>query len=328
MSTTLPNAANRPDESVISTPPSKFDIVIDRGFRGLTGFFAWSTVSLVFFIVYEVGGKAMPAIKTHGLSFLTTQTWDLQNEQFGVLPEIWGTLYSSILALMIGGFFGISIAIFLTQDFLPRKVEWVFKNIVELLAAIPSVVYGLWGIFVVIPTLRPSAIWLHENLGWIPFFGTSLSGPGMLPAALVLAIMVLPTVSAISRDSLSNVPGKLKEAAVGLGATRWEAIFGVILPTAAKGIFGALVLGFGRALGETMALAMLVGNSNQMSISLFSPGNTLAALLANHFPEAGEKEEPVLMYAALVLLGITLLVNICGAFVLSHTTRRAAGGQK
>lgn len=313
------------DTASISSPPSGREVVLDRGFRGLTMLFAVLTIALVFYIVYEVGGKAMPAISEHGVSFLTTKTWDLQKSEFGVLPEIWGTLYSSMLALLVGGFFGVSIAIFLTQDFLPPKVEWVFKNIVELLAAIPSVVYGLWGIFVVIPMIRPVAGWLHENLEWIPFFGTSLSGPGMLPAALVLAIMILPTVTAISRDSLSNVPMKLKEAAYGLGATRWEAIFGVIVPTAAKGIFGALVLGFGRALGETMALAMLVGNSNRISVSLFSPGNTLAALLANHFPEAGRDEEPVLMYAALVLLAITLLVNICGVLVLKRASLPASG---
>jgi len=286
------------------------------------------TVALVFLIVYEVAGNAMPAIRRYGFSFLTSTTWDLQKDQFGILPEIWGTLYSSLLALTIGGFFGISIAIFLTQDFLPPTIEWIFKNIVELLAAIPSVVYGLWGIFVVIPLLRPLATWLHDHLGWFPLFGTSLSGPGMLPAAIVLSIMILPTVSAISRDALSSVPEKIKEAAFGLGATRWEAIFGVILPSASAGIFGALVLGFGRALGETMALAMLVGNSNQISISLFSPGNTLAALLANHFPEAGRDEEPVLMYAALILLTITLLVNITGAFILKDATKRFQGHAK
>src|SRR4030095_5362612 len=148
-----------------------------------------------------------------------------------------------------------------------------------------------------IPAIRPIATWLHDYLGWIPFFGTSLSGPGLLPAALVLTIMILPTVSAISRDALSAVPPKLREAAFGMGATRWEAILQVILPTAATGIFGALVLGFGRALGETMALAMLVGNSNQLSLSLFSPANTLAALLALNFPEAGPREVQVLMYA-------------------------------
>ena len=163
-------------------------------------------------------------------------------------------------------------AIFLTQDFLPPRLAQVFRTIVELLAAIPSVVYGLWGIFVVIPAIRPLANWLHETLGWIPFFGTTLSGPGMLPAALVLAIMVLPTVAAVSQDALTLVPYKIKEAAYGLGTTRWEAILRVMLPTARTGIFGALVLGFGRALGETMALAMLIGNSNQISLSLFSPG--------------------------------------------------------
>jgi phosphate transport system permease protein len=312
----------------IASPPSRIECIWDKTFRGVTCVFAWTTVALVLLIVYEVAGKATPAIREHGLNFVTGTTWNLQSGEFGVLPEIWGTLYSSILALLIGGFFGIAIAIFLTQDFLPPKLEWAFKNIVELLAAIPSVVYGLWGIFVVIPALRPVANWLFEHLGWIPFFGTTLSGPGMMPAALVLAIMILPTVSAISRDALSSVPHKLKEAAYGLGATRWEAILGVIVPTASTGIFGALVLGFGRALGETMALAMLVGNSNQMNISLFSPGNTLAALLANHFPEAGKNEEPVLMYAALILLTITLVVNIFGAVLLKHASGRFSGVAK
>lgn len=300
----------------------------DRVFRRFTLTSSWLTAGLVVFIVYKVAAASMPAIRRYGTSFLTTTTWNLQEEQFGILPEIWGTLYSSSLALLIGGFFGISIAIFLTQDFLPPKIEWLFKNIVELLAAIPSVVYGLWGIFVLIPILRPPANWLHQNLGWVPLFGTSLSGPGVLPAAIVLSIMILPTVSAISRDALSSVPRKVKEAAFGLGATRWEAIFGVILPTASTGIFGALVLGFGRALGETMALAMLVGNSNQISVSLFSPANTLAALLANHFPEANKTEEPVLMYAALTLLAITLAVNFGGVVILKRATAGLVGGGK
>jgi phosphate transport system permease protein len=159
-----------------------------------------------------------------------------------------------------------------------------------LLAAIPSVVYGLWGLFVVIPLVRPACNWLHLKLGWIPLFGTTLSGPGMLPAAIVLSIMILPTITAISRDALVSVPSKLRMAAYGLGATQWETILAVILPTALRGIFGAIVLAFGRALGETMALAMLVGNGNKISVSLFSPANTLAALLANNFPEAGQRK--------------------------------------
>jgi len=190
------------------------------------------------------------------------------------------------------------------------------------------VVYGLWGIFVLIPAIRPVANWLYAYFGWLPFFSTSLSGPGMLPAALVLTIMILPTISAISRDALSAIPPRLKEAAFGMGATHWEVILRVLLPTAATGIFGALVLGFGRALGETMALAMLVGNSNQLSISLFAPGNTLAALLALNFPEASKPVEQVLMYAAVILLAITLLVNICGAAILRRTTINIAGGRK
>jgi phosphate transport system permease protein len=154
-------------------------------------------------------------------------------------------------------------------------------------------------------------------------FSTDLSGPGVLPAVIVLAIMILPTITAISRDALTSVPPKLRMAAYGLGATRWEAIVGVILPSASRGIFGGMVLAFGRALGETMALAMLVGNSNQISVSLFSPANTLAALLANNFPEAGPKEVGILMYAALVLLAITLIVNIIGALILQRASRGA-----
>jgi phosphate transport system permease protein len=178
----------------------------------------------------------------------------------------------------------------------------------------------VWGIFVVIPLIRPYCDWLHGKLGWLPFFSTDLSGPGVLPAVLVLSIMILPTITAISRDALVSVPPKLRMAAYGLGATRWESIFAVILPTASRGIFGGIVLAFGRALGETMALAMLVGNSNQIKLSLFSPANTLAALLANNFPEAGPKEVGILMYAALVLLAITLAVNILGAFILQRAS--------
>lgn len=182
-------------------------------------------------------------------------------------------------------------------------------------------VYGLWGIYVVIPAIRPLTDWLAKALGWIPFFGSTLSGPGLLPAALVLAIMILPTIAAVSQDALRSVPLKTKQAAYGMGTTHWEAILQVIVPAAATGIFGALVLGLGRALGETMALAMLVGNSNQISLSLFSPANTLAALLALNFPEAGANEIEVLMYAALVLMLITLAVNVAGSLIMAMAQR-------
>ncbi|MEW6039863.1 MAG: phosphate ABC transporter permease subunit PstC [Pseudomonadota bacterium] len=312
----------------ISGPPSAWDYFFDHAFRRLANVFTWIILLVVGALLWEIGTKAGPAIEEFQLGFLTGTTWDVNQRQFGILPEIWGTLYSSVLALIVGGFFGIAMAIFLTQDFLPPRWALGFRLAVELLAAIPSVVYGLWGIFVVVPAIRPMAAWLHEELGWLPFFSTSLSGPGMLPASLVLAIMILPTVAAVSQDALRSVPYRIKEAAHGLGATRWEAILRVIVPTASTGIFGALVLGFGRALGETMALAMLVGNSNQISLSLFSPGNTLAALLALNFPEAGPAEVKVLMYAALVLLLITLLVNVAGTAIMTLTTRQFGGNAK
>jgi len=307
----------------VSRPPSRWDYVADRGFRLLAQAAAWLILVLLGLILWEIGGKATVGIRDFGLGFVTSTTWDVRRQQFGILPHIWGTLYSSLLALIIGGFFGVAMAIFLTQDFLPPQLAQVFRTVVELLAAIPSVVYGLWGLFVVVPALRPIAGWLFDTLGWIPFFGSTLSGPGLAPAALVLGIMILPTVAAISQDALRRVPYRVKEAAYGMGTTRWEAILKVMLPTAAAGIFGGLVLGFGRALGETMALAMLIGNSNQISLSLFSPANTLAALLALNFPEAGKREVEVLMYAALVLLAITLLVNAIGEAIMAVSARKA-----
>ena len=334
------------DDAGISRPPSSLEVFSDRLFRRSTLAVAWFTVFLVGWIVISIGWDAMPSIHAYGLQFLRGTVWDPNRDRFGILPAIVGTLYSSILGLVIGTAFGLAIAIFLSEHFLssglyaalrsfgssedswlasiPDRIENVLKVTIELLAAIPSVVYGLWGIFVVIPLIRPPANWLHAHLGWIPIFGTALSGPGLMPAALVLAIMVLPTISAISRDSLVAVPPKLREAAFGLGATRWEAILAVFVPTAATGIFGAIILGFGRALGETMALAMLAGNANVISWSLFSPANTLAALLANHFPEADQIEVGALMYAALVLLAITLIVNVVGTFIL----QRADAGLK
>jgi phosphate transport system permease protein len=299
------------------------EFLADRSFRALARIGVILILALVVALVFEIGHKAIPGMQKYGMDMLVGTVWDVNQQKFGILPAIWGTLYSSLIALLIGGFFGISMAIFLTQDFLPARLAAVFRTIVELLAAIPSVVYGLWGIFVVIPAIRPLTDWLHSALGWIPFFGTTLSGPGLLPASLVLAIMILPTIAAVSQDALRSVPMKTKQAAYGMGTTHWEAILKVMVPSAATGIFGALVLGLGRALGETMALAMLVGNSNQISLSLFAPANTLASLLALNFPEAGPNEIEVLMYAALVLMFITLVVNVIGSLIMAYAQRGA-----
>jgi phosphate transport system permease protein len=313
----------------VSRPPTGPELFGDRFFRGLTFAFAWLTILLVAFIVYQLASTAAPTVQKEGTAPLTGTQWDAGRGRFGFLPHIFGTLYSSVLGVALGGLFGVAVAIVLTEGFLPAAVTLVLKNIIELLAAIPSVVYGLWGIFVVIPAIRGGCNWLHEHMSWFPPFSTPLRGPGLLPAALVLAIMVLPTVTAISRDAIASVPIKLREAAYGLGATRWETILGVVLPTASRGIYGSILLAFGRALGETMALAMLVGNAtfqgwslgDPKSWSIFEPANTLAALLANQFPEAGRVEVSALMYAALVLLAITLAVNVLGTLVLRRTTK-------
>jgi phosphate transport system permease protein len=332
----------------ISRPPTAWETNSNKLFRAWTYIFALGTLLLILFIVFAIGGQAVPAVRSHGLAFITSTTWDPNRHEYGILPQIWGTLYSSVLALIFGTILGVSVAVFLSERFLssflftilrvfglqfhrfwgrlPNQMESLLRNLIDLLAAIPSVVYGLWGIFVVIPMIRPLCNWLSDHLGWIPLFGSTLSGKGMLPAALVLAIMILPTISSISRDALVAVPPKLREAAYGLGATRWEAILGVILPTAQTGIIGAVLLAFGRALGETMALAMLVGGVNSISVSLFSPANTLAALLANNFPEANTTESiSVLMYAALVLMAITLAVNMAGVFILMRSAQAKGG---
>jgi phosphate transport system permease protein len=337
--------------STISRPPTSFEKFCDVFFRSLSYTFAWLTVVLVVFIVYEIAVPARPALQKYGLSFIRSTTWDQNKNIYGILPQIWGTFYSSLLALVLGSVLGLAVAIFLSEGFLssfvfqmlklfglqfrpfwkrlPEGLEALLKNLVELLAAIPSVVYGLWGIFVIIPMIRPACDWLHHSFKAIPLFSTTLGSGGMLPAAVVLAIMIVPTISAIARDALVSVPPKLREAAYGLGATRWEALFSVILPTAKIGIFGAILLAFGRALGETMALAMLVGGRNVISPSLFSPADTLAALLASSFPEAGTNAELVgaLMFAALVLLAITLIVNLLGALILQTSSRERKGGR-
>jgi phosphate transport system permease protein len=323
--------------------------VLDRAFLIVCKGFAWLMALLVAAIVLQIALQAAPAVRQYGTGFLTGTTWDANAGQYSILPEIWGTLYSSVLALAIGTAFGLAAALFLSEGFLaqgifvalralnlqykpfwqrlPDRAEHALRNLIELLAAIPSVVYGLWGIFVVIPAIRPICNWLNEDFGWFALFATPLSGPGMLPAVLVLSIMLLPTITALSRDALTAVPGKLRMAAYGMGATRWETILAVSVPTAGRGIFGAVVIAFGRALGETMALAMLVGNANRISVSLFSPANTLAALLANSFPEAGPKEVAVLMYAALVLLAITMVVNVFGSALLMRASRNFEGAR-
>ncbi len=283
------------------------------------------TVLTLGWIIFKIVESAWPAIHKFGWDFLTSSAWLPNRERFGVFPFIVGTVVSSFVAILMAFPLGLAIAIFLSENFLPAPVRQVIRFVVEMLAAIPSVVYGLWGIFVVIPLSKSFADWMVSVFGGVPIFAGPAYGNSLFTASIVLAIMILPTITAISRNSLSSVPKTLREGAYALGSTRWEAILGVILPSAAPGIVAATILALGRAMGETMAVAMLIGNSSRLSWSIFSPAGTLAGLLANQFGEAQELQVNSLMYAALILIIITLFVNMIGEAVLRYTQHQTAG---
>jgi len=295
-------------------------------FRILCWVASAATVATLAWIIFEITRQAWPAISQFGVDFIAGTKWSANRGIFGVLPFIIGTAVSSFIAILFALPLGLAIAVFLSEDFLPVPVRQFIRFVVELLAAIPSVVYGLWGIFVVIPLVQEYGKIVADSLGTsIPLFKGPAFGNSMLTASLVLALMILPTITAISRTALVAVPRTLREGSYALGATRWETIFRVIMPTAAPGIVAATILALGRAMGETMAIAMLIGNSSRLTWSLFSPAGTLAGLLANEFAEAGGLQVASLMFAALLLVVLTLGVNIVGEIVLKHTQKSTAG---
>jgi phosphate transport system permease protein len=300
---------------------SSFEKALDIFFLSLTRLCAFSIAGVLVLIAIQVALQALPAIQKFGLGFIFLQEWDPVKESYGVLPMIYGTLMTSLIGLLLAVPIGVGTAIFLSENFLPLSVRTTLIFLVELLAAIPSVVYGLWGIYVLIPLINPMGTWLHENFGWFPLFGTDASGPGLLPAGIVITIMILPMITAISRDALGSLPPELRQASIGLGATRWETIFNVLLPAAFSGIVGAIMLGLGRAMGETMAVTMLIGNANQVNFSLFAPGNTIASLLANQFAEASGLQISALMYAGLILFVLTLIVNVIAQRIVLHVQK-------
>jgi phosphate transport system permease protein len=284
-----------------------------------------ATVVTLVWIVWSILQAAFPAMVATGWNFFVSSVWNPNRNIYGALPFLNGTAGSSGIALLLALPLGVAIAIFLSEDFLPAAVRQVIRFVVELLAAIPSVVYGLWGIAVIIPIVQSWGGFLTQHFGFLPFFAPPATGNSMLTASLVLALMVLPTITAISRTALVAVPKTLREGSYAIGATRWETIFKVLLPTAAPGIVAATILAFGRAMGETMAVAMLIGNSPRFTWSLLSPAGTLAGLLANQFGEAHDMQVSALMYAALTLVILTLFVNIAGELVLRHTQKSIAG---
>jgi phosphate transport system permease protein len=289
-------------------------------FRLGTGVFALLVVLLVAAIGYELFKNSRLSIAKFGLAFWRTKTWDPVAGDFGALPFIWGTLYSSFLALLISTPIAIGIAIFLSE-LAPRAVRTPLAFLTELLAAIPSIVYGLWGIFVLVPIVRGFETHVPDWLRKVPLFSGPPLGVGMLSAGLILAVMVIPFTSSVAREVLKAVPPTQREAAYALGATRWEAIQAA-LRYGRTGIFGAIILGLGRAIGETMAVTMVIGNNPQVSASLFAPQYSMAAVIANEFTEAADDLHlNALVEIGLVLFVITLVINALSRFLIWSVSR-------
>lgn len=324
--TTVPAAAEQSEQSSPAARLHGF-AAGDRVFRLVLSLAALAVPVLLGFLVWELAQGSQLAIGRYGLSFLTTSVWDPVAEQFGALPLIFGTLVTSLIALLIAVPLSVGVAIFLVE-FAPSIIRKPIGYLVELLAAIPSVVYGLWGIFVLIPFLRQTIFpALRGVLGFLPFFQGTIVGPSVLAAGIILAIMVMPYIMSVTREVLVAVPGSQREAALALGATRWEAAWTAVVPYARSGIVGAVILGLGRALGETMAVTMLIGNNHEISASLFKPGYTMAAAIANEFAEASTAIHlSALAYVALSLFGVTVVVNALARILIWRVSRGQTSG--
>jgi len=301
-------------EAVFMRPPSKMG---DRLFKALTLAMGLSVIVLMFLVGLTLYKGSQLSIQKFGWHFLTTSTWDPVQDVYGALPFIYGTVVSSLLALVIAVPLGISTAVYLTE-LAPLRLRQPIVSVIEMLAAVPSVIFGLWGIFVMIPWLRNHLFpGLQESFGFLPLFQGAIYGVSMLAAGIIIAIMILPIITTVSREILRSVPDLQREAAYALGATRWEVIRIAVMSYARRGLFGAAVLGLGRALGETMAVTMVIGNRPVISASLFAPGYTLASVVANEFTEAtSDLYLNSLFELGLVLLAITVLVNALAQLML------------
>jgi phosphate transport system permease protein len=289
----------------------------DRAFKWFTLLMALSVFALIILIGVKLAGGSQLAMHKFGWRFLVSTEWDPVNEQFGALPFIYGTLVSSLIALLIAVPLSIATAVFITE-LAPQWLRQPVTIFIELLAAVPSVILGLWGIFVMVPWLRMHLFpWLKATFGYLPLFTGPIYGVSMLAGGIIIAIMILPIITSVSREILRSVPGLQREAAYALGATRWEVTRMAVLTYARKGLVGAVILGLGRALGETMAVTMVIGNTHQIKASLFAPGDTLASVVANQFAEAsGDLYLNSLFEVGLVLLGVTVLVNALAQLLL------------
>ena len=298
----------------------------DSIFHGLMFFFALLILVMTGLILWQLLAGSSASIMHSGLDFFMGTRWSVGDDVYGALPVIYGTLATSALALLIAVPLSLGAAIFLAE-LAPGWLRAPVSYLVELLAAIPSVVYGLWALFVMVPVLRDPVQTTLAHLGFLPFFNADIYKPiglGIMAAGVILAIMILPIITALSRDVILVVPQSQREAYYALGATRWETIKDVVLPYARAGIIGAGVLGLGRALGETMAVAMVIGNSNAISASLFSPGSTMASRIANEFAEASDLQRSALIEIALVLFMITFLVNVAARLLIGRIAGKRA----
>src|SRR5438874_1057925 len=289
----------------------------DRVFKWLTLLMALSVFVLIVLIGLELWRGSHLAVQQFGWHFLTGSEWDPVSGRFGAVPFIFGTLVSSAIALLIAVPLSIASAVFLTE-LAPHWLRQPLTLFIELLSAVPSVILGLWGIFVMVPWLREHLFpWLRSALGFLPLFKGPIYGVSMLAGGIIIAIMIVPIITSVSREILRSVPGLQREAAYALGATRWEVTRIAVLSYAKRGLFGAVILGLGRALGETMAVTMVIGNTPQIRSSLFAPGYTLASVIANEFTEATtDVYLQALFEIGLVLFGITILANLLAQLLL------------
>src|SRR4051812_7543618 len=297
-------------------------VFADQLFRACVILCAVAVMAVVGLIIYELLRESRLSMVKFGFKFLTKQIWEPVAEDFGALPFIYGAIVSSIVGLVIAVPLSVGTALFLTE-LCPRRLRGILSLLVELLSAIPSVIYGLWGIFVLSPFLRVHVQpFLAKYFGWTGLFSGPKYGWGMLAAGVILAIMILPIIASITREVVTAVPRVQREAALALGATRWEMLRIAVLRNARPGIFGAVILGLGRALGETMAVTMVIGNRPEIARSLFAPGHTLASVIANEFTEAvGATYLSALVEMALVLFVLTLIVNALAGLLVWSVTR-------
>ena len=301
---------------------TKESVFADNTFRSLVFACALALLAVVGLIVFELITQSHLSMKTFGFKFLQRSIWDPVAEDFGALPFIYGTLVSSFIALLLAVPLSVGTALFLTE-LCPDKIRGILSLLVELLAAIPSVIYGLWGIFVLAPFLRAHVEpFLGQYFGWTGLFTGPKYGIGMLAAGIILAIMILPIIASITREVVTAVPRQQREAALALGATKWEMLNMAVLRNARPGVFGGIILGLGRALGETMAVTMVIGNRAEIAKSLFAPGHTLASVIANEFTEAvGNTYQSALIEMALILFVLTLIVNALAGLLVWSITR-------